>query len=149
MIIDNQWWPSPMGVSDEHPFNMHGHLLSDESLRWASLMGIHSTCIFHHTYLAALRKIFFRFFSDFFPIKILHFWSFKPLLGKMSIIIVASVKNWPRKSDFSTQGIFLKPILALFHVFFPVSHLEKSRFIWLRDTFSISSVTSQSPVTSP
>ena len=54
---------------------------------------------------------FFRIFL----IKNLYFWSFNPLLSKMSITIVACVKNWPRKSDFWTQGFFLKSILTLFH----------------------------------
>ena len=53
----------------------------------------------------------------------------------MSIAIVASVKNWPRKSDFSTQGIFLKPFLALFHVFFRSAILKNRDFLRISDLY--------------
>ena len=78
--------------------------------------------------LAALRKICFQFFSDFFPIKILHFSSFKPLLGNISIIIVASVKKLTQGKWFFNPGNFSEANFATFSHFFPVSHLEKSRF---------------------
>ena len=36
----------------------------------------------------------------------------------MGITIVVGVKNWPRESDFSNHGSFLKSISTLCHVFF-------------------------------
>ena len=35
----------------------------------------------------------------------------------------------PRKSDFSTQGIFLKSILILFHVFVQAAFLKNREFL--------------------